>query len=288
MRTLGFIGAGNMAAAIIGGVINSAGAGVGGGAAAGEKDAIAEDFAKSAAARIIVSDYSAERLAFFAEKYGVVTESENTEVARRAGLLFLAVKPDAYENVISEIRDCVASDTVVVILAAGLSIADVRKMFGGAGVKLVKVMPNTPAMVNQGMTALCAGENVTSDEFEAVAEIFRAIGEVEELPEARFDAFTAVAGSSPAYVYTFIEALADAGVKHGLTRAQAVKAAAQATLGAAAMVLENGAHTGVLRDAVCSPGGTTIAAVAALEREGFRHAVISAADACVVRYNGLG
>ena len=278
MWKLGFIGAGNMATAIIGGVLSS-------------------DGVKDAKAHIIVSDYSKERLCFVADKYGVHVTEENSTVAGNAEILFLAVKPDAYDAVIAEIRDSVKPDTIVVILAAGLSIASVQEMFSGVSQsapasrhtdpKLIKVMPNTPAMVNQGMTALCAAENVTTEEFAAVTEIFRAIGKAEKLPEALFDAFTAVAGSSPAYVYTFIEALADAGVKHGLTRTQAIQAAAQATLGAAAMVLETNIHPAALRDAVCSPSGTTIAAVAALEREGFRHAVISAADACVERYNDL-
>lgn len=262
-KKLGFIGAGNMAAAIIGGAVGA------GAVAAGD---------------ILAADADAARLAFVAEKFGV-RAAGNLAVARAADILFLSVKPQVYDAVISEIRGAVKDGAVVVILAAGLSIADVREKFGATPPKLAKVMPNTPALVNSAMTAVCA--DVSAAELDGVLKIFNSVGRTEILPERFFDAFTGIAGSSPAYVFTFIEAMADAGVKHGLSRDFAIQAGAQAVLGAAKMVLETGEHPAVLRDAVCSPGGTTIAAVGELERAGFRNAIISAVSACVEKYNDL-
>ncbi|MCL1843019.1 MAG: pyrroline-5-carboxylate reductase [Defluviitaleaceae bacterium] len=239
------------------------------------------------AENIIASDTNPQRLTFLAEKFGVTAAKSNSEVAEVADILFLSIKPHIYEAVLSEIL--IKPNALVVIIAPGFTIADIQKLYGaGHPLKIIKSMPNTPAMVNCGMTAVCAGENVTSGELTRVLNIFNAVGKTEILPERLFDAFTAIAGSSPAYAYTFIEALADAGVKYGLSRAQAIKISAQALFGAAKMVLETDEHPAILRDAVCSPGGTTIAAVSALERTGFRHAVISAADAVVEKNKGKG
>ena len=149
----------------------------------------------------------------------------------------------------------------------------------GVKTKIIRVMPNTPAMVGAGMSALCRNEYVTEEEFEFVMKIFSGIGSAEEVEESFMDAVTGVSGSGPAYVYLFIEALADGGVLAGLPRAKAVKFAAQTVLGSARMVLETGRHPGELKDAVCSPAGTTIEGVRALEAERFRHAVMSAVAA---------
>jgi pyrroline-5-carboxylate reductase len=268
-KKLGFIGAGNLAAAIIGGAVK-----------AGEVNP----------ADVIVSDASGEQLSKMAASHRVEVTTENAKVAAQADILFLSIKPNVYETVIAEIKNSLKQNALVVILAAGLSIAAVQKMFGGATVKLIKAMPNTPAMVNCGMTAICTAENMPSkfdDLVESGIKIFESIGKVEILPERLFDAFTAIAGSSPAYVYTFIEAMADAGVKNGLSREQALCISTQAVFGSAAMVQQTGEHPAVLRDAVCSPSGTTIEAVCELERQGFRNAVISGVNAVATKYNEM-
>jgi len=262
---LGFIGAGNMAEAIIGGIINAE--------VASHTD-------------IIASDADNTRLDYITQIYRVKTTESNIDVAQGSDIIFLSVKPHIYDAVISEIREEIKPTAIVIILAAGLSIESVRKKFN-TNVKLVKTMPNTPAMVNCGMTAICAAKNVTQNELDEILKIFNSIGKTEILPERLFDVFTALAGSSPAYVFTFIEAMADAGVKHGLSRKQAIEISTQAVLGSAKLLQESGEHPAALRDAVCSPGGTTIAAVCELEKRGFRNAVISAADACVKKYNDM-
>ena len=267
MKKLGFIGAGNMAEAIIGGVIK---AGV------------------VKPSEIIASDMDSERISFIAEKYNVQTTQSNIEIAQQSDIIFLSVKPHVYDMVIAEIKSFIEPDALAIILAAGLSLKAVKEKFGSDwNVKLIKTMPNTPAMVNCGMTAICAGENVSESELAQVLEIFNSVGKTEILPEKLFDAFTAIAGSSPAYAFMFIEAMADAGVKHGLSRAQAISISTQTLLGSAKMVQETGEHPAALRDMVCSPGGTTIEAVCELERQGFRNAIISAVTACAEKYNNM-
>jgi pyrroline-5-carboxylate reductase len=262
---LGLIGAGNMSEAIMSGIIN---AGV------------------AASSDIIASDANDARLQFIAQKYKVNTTQSNIEVAQKSDIIFLCIKPHVHDAVIFEIREKIKSDALVIILAGGVSIEAAREKFA-ANVKLIKTMPNTPAMVNCGMTAICAAENVSEEEISHVLKIFNSIGKTEILPEKLFPVFTGLAGSSPAYAFMFIEAMADAGVKHGLSRKQAIEISTQALLGAAKLLQESGEHPATLRDAVCTPGGTTIAAVCELEEQGFRNAVISAVDACVEKYNIL-
>jgi pyrroline-5-carboxylate reductase len=267
-KKLGFIGTGNMATAIINGVINS---GV------------------VAAWEIIASDMERERLAQISKNCNIETTSSNTEVAQCAEIIFLSIKPHVYDTVIQEIKDCIKPNAMVIILAAGLGLRTAKEMFGkDCKIKLVKTMPNTPAMVNCGMTAVCAGESVTEKDLKQVLKIFNSVGKTEILPEYLFDAFTAISGSSPAYAFMFIEAMADAGVKYGLSRKQALDISAQALLGAAKLIQETAEHPAALKDAVCSPGGTTIVAVCELERHGFRNAIISAVTACAERYKELG
>ena len=168
---------------------------------------------------------------------------------------------------------------IIVTIAAGVTLTDVEEWFN-KDVKIVKTMPNTPALVGEAMTAICANKNVTKDELNIITSIFNSFGKSEILEEKYFHAFTALCGSSPAYVYMFIEAMADAAVKQGLPRDKAYKMASQAVLGSAKMVLETKENPGKLKDNVCSPGGTTIEAVIELERQGFRNAVISAIEKC--------
>ena len=256
---LGFIGAGNMGSAIVGGVIR---AGLFG------------------ASDIIVSDAYQPMLDKMRDTHGVSITNSNTEVAGQVDVLFLAVKPNIYEAVIKEIREGVKPGAIVVTIAAGQTLAGLTEKFQNPGVKIVRTMPNTPALVQQGMTAVCPAQNLTEEDRQLVLKIFNSIGKAELLPEYLFDAYTGVAGSGPAYVFMFIEAMADGGVLHGLPRDQAMKFAAQTVLGSAEMILSGSGHPGFLKDAVCSPGGTTIEAVAALEKNGLRNAVISAVSAC--------
>jgi len=213
------------------------------------------------------------------KQFGIKTTGDNKEVASNSNILFLAVKPHLYSAVINEIREYVKEDCIVITIAAGQTIENVEKDFGRQ-VKLVRTMPNTPALVGEGMTALCPNKMVSKDEVEEVIKIFNSFGKAEIIEEKLIDAFITVSGSSPAYVFMFIEAMADGAVLQGMPRDKAYNMAAQAVFGAAKMVIETGKHPGELKDMVCSPGGTTIEAVAELEEKGFRAAVISAMKRC--------
>ena len=221
-----------------------------------------------------------EQLDAFMEKYDVFTTTENSAVTADSDVLFLCVKPNVIYSVIDEIKDSASENTVIVSIAAGQSVECLEKAFGKK-VKLVRLMPNTPALVGEGMTAMTYNENVTADEAAAVKKILDSFGKTEIVSEKLMDAVTAVSGSSPAYVFMFIEAMADAAVMGGMPRNQAYTFAAQAVLGSAKMVLETGKCPSELKDMVCSPSGTTIEAVASLERNGFRGAVIDAMKACM-------
>ena len=258
-KMIGFIGGGNMASAIIGGLLSSG---------------------LSDREHVIASDKSEASVERLKESFGIRACSENTEVSSAADILFLAVKPDVFKLVIPEIRDSLKKEAVVVSIAAGQSIAKVEAAFERP-VKMIRVMPNTPALVGASMSALCRNELVTEEELEEVYKLFCSFGEAEVIPEKLMDAVVGISGSSPAYVYMIIEAMADAAVADGMPRAQAYKFAAQAVLGSAKMVLETGKHPGELKDMVCSPGGTTIEAVAVLEKMGLRSAVIEGQRACV-------
>ncbi|MEF9941948.1 MAG: pyrroline-5-carboxylate reductase [Lachnospiraceae bacterium] len=255
---LGFIGCGNMAKAMIGGVIQ-------GGVLKPED--------------IIGSTLRPESREKVKETYGIKVTGNNLEVVEHSDMVVLAVKPYLYEKVIGEIRDSLRSDQVIIAIAAGQTIADIERDFDKK-VKVVRTMPNTPVLVSEGMTAVCANAQVTAEELDSVCKIFRGFGKVELIGEHLIDAVIATSGSSPAYVYMFIEAMADGAVAEGMPRAQAYKFAAQAVLGSAKMVLETGIHPGELKDMVCSPGGTTIQAVRVLEERGLRSAVIEAMTAC--------
>lgn len=218
------------------------------------------------------------------------------DAAWAAEYLFLGAKPDGVPALLEELgpqlrdRHRVGEDKVAVSMAAGLTIKDLRPHLAGAGyyVPVVRVMPNTCVAIGKGMTALCAGEAVGEEYIRGVEEILAATGRVERIPEGMMDQFSAVAGCGPAFVYPYIEGLADGGVMAGLPRAKALEYAAQMVLGAAAMVLESGKHPGQLKDEVCSPGGSTIAGVYALERGGLRAAAMEAVMAAEARNRELG
>ena len=259
-KKIGFIGCGNMGKAMIGGMLAA--------------NLVKKEQVMASCKR----QESAERTA---RELGISVATDNRQVAEFAELLFLAVKPNMFAEVIPEIAARVKEDTVVISIAAGQSLAAVEELFGENPVRLVRAMPNTPALVGEAMSALCANDRVTEEELAEVKAIFESFGKAEVVSESLMDAVVGVSGSSPAYVYMFIEAMADAAVADGMPRAQAYTFAAQSVLGAAKMVLATGQHPGALKDAVCSPGGTTIEAVAKLEEAGLRQAVIAGQRACV-------
>lgn len=257
-KNIGFIGCGNMGTAMIGGIIKAK---------------------LVSASSIIGSGLSEKKLEDISKRYGIKTTTNNKEVAKNADILILSVKPNLYATVIKEIKDSIKENVIIVTIAAGKAISGTEEMFGRK-LKVVRVMPNTPALVGEAMSALCPNEMITKEELKEIIDIFESFGKAEVISEKLMDVVTSVSGSSPAYVYMFIEAMADAAVLDGMPRAQAYKFAAQSVLGSAKMVLETGKHPGELKDMVCSPGGTTIEAVAVLEEKGLRHAVIDAMRSC--------
>ncbi len=261
---IGFIGCGNMAKAMIGGIL-------------GKKLVSQEDILASAK-----SEKTREKIR---TELGI-RQGDNCTVATEADLLVLAVKPIYMEEVIREIRSSVREHTIVITLAPGKTLQWLEEAFA-APVKLVRTMPNTPALVGEGMTAVCPNQAVSAEELKQVIALFESFGRVETVSEPMIDVVVGVSGSSPAYVFLFIEAMADAAVADGMPRAQAYQFAAQSVLGSAKMVLETGLHPGELKDMVCSPGGTTIEAVRVLEEKGLRSAVFEAQKACVKKARGL-
>jgi len=263
---IGFIGLGNMATAIIGGILKK---GV----------ARAEDIC------------GADKMAAACEKakatYGINVYSSNAEVAKTADILFLAVKPVYFPEVLDEIKAALKKETVVVSIAAGKTIEFIEKGLESKNMKIVRCMPNTPALVGEGCTGVCTNKNVSGEELQRVLTLIRSFGVAEVVPESLMDVVVGVSGSSPAYVFMFIEAMADQAVAEGMPRKQAYQFAAQAVLGSAKMVLETGKHPGELKDMVCSPGGTTIQAVKVLEEMGMRAAVMDAMEACIEKSRRL-
>lgn len=204
------------------------------------------------------------------------------QVAERADILFLSVKPYQYEAVIAEIRDAVRSEQTIVTIAPGKTIVWLEQQFARP-VRIVRTVPNTPAHVLAGVTAYCRNGYATLEDVAAAECLLASFGTTVELEESQLDAASAIGGSSPAYVYMFIEALADAGVAEGLDRPQAQQIAAQAVLGSAKLVLESGKHPGQLKDEVCSPFGSTIRRVVVLEKGAFRGTVIDALRTAIAR-----
>lgn len=256
---IGFVGCGNMAGAMIGGII---------------KKQICD------AKDIIASSHTQASCERNKAQFGIETTTDNLEVVNKAQVIVLAVKPQYYEEVIREISPQVSGEKLVITIAPGKTLAWLTEKFGHP-VKLIRTMPNTPALVGEGMTGVTANEMVTEEELQGALKILGSFGKTQLLQEHLLDVAVSVSGSSPAYVFMFIEAMADGAVADGMPRAQAYEFAAQAVLGSAKMVLETGKHPGELKDMVCSPGGTTIEAVRVLERTGFRSSVIEAMKSCM-------
>ena len=259
IRTIGMIGTGNMGSAILRGIVDA-------------------DYVK--ASQLIVYDVSKRKMREIREDIpGLREAADCMEVAEQADLIILAVKPLYVQEVLDEIRNGLRGKAVLSI-AAGWTVGMLEKALRDTGATWLRVMPNTPALVGEGMTALCDDTTFSQEDFDFAKGIFDAVGKTRVLPERLFDGVIAISGSSPAYVYMMIEAMADAGVREGLPRTYAYEMAAQSVLGSALMVLSSGTHPAALKDAVCSPGGTTIEAVAALEKNGFRNAILEAMRVC--------
>lgn len=263
--SVSFIGCGNMATAMINGIVKAG---------------------KVSADHIMASNRSSEKLEAIEASCGIKTTLDNCKAAAFADILFLSVKPQFYEQVIAEIKDSVKENVLIVTIAPGKTLAWLAEKFG-SNRKILRTMPNTPAMVGEGMMGICPNENMTTDDVNLIQDICKSFSRAQVVPENLMDVVTAVSGSSPAYVFMFIEAMADAAVAGGMPRAQAYEFAAQSVLGSAKMVLETGKHPGELKDMVCSPAGTTIEAVRVLEDKGLRSAVMEAMKACLDKSKGM-
>jgi len=262
-KKIGFIGGGNMAEAIIKGLLA-------GGVQAGA---------------IMVAEPISLRRNFLSSEYSVVTD-DNLDVARQADIIILAIKPQVAASVLTALEPAITANKLIISIMAGISTGFIEETLTN-GVRVVRSMPNTPALIQTAATAVCAGRKATEQDLETAREIFSLVGTVVTVPEKQMDAVTGLSGSGPAYVFTFIEALSDAGVKNGLQRDVALQLAVQTVLGAAKMMAESTEHPAQLRDKVTSPGGTTIAALHALEKDGFRGVIMDAVDAACKRSKEL-
>lgn len=262
---IGFIGCGNMAQAIIGGILKSK---------------------VESKENIYASDLYKPTLDGVVDKFGVNVTSDNKIIAKECDVIVLAVKPQFYPDVISEISPLIKEESLIISIAPGKTLANLEGLFDKP-VHIIRTMPNTPALVGEGMTAMCTNEKITKKDEEVAIKILSSFGKVEKVSEYMMDAVTAVSGSSPAYVFMMIETMADAAVLKGMPRNLAYTFCEQAILGSAKMALELKKHPGELKDMVTSPMGTTIEAVKVLEAKGFRSALIEAMIACAERSSQL-
>ncbi len=257
---IGFIGTGNMGTAIMKGYLTT------------HKEENGNFFA---------FDKDEEKLKALSDELGIIACKSFKTLMEQSDAIILAVKPQIFDTVLPEISSYYRPHQVLVSIAAGISIGYIEKLMQKENLKVIRVMPNTPAMVNEGMSALCRNQFTADDEFRQIVELFRSVGRAEIIEEKMIDTVIGISGSSPAYTYMYIEALKDAGVAGGMTKEQATIFAGQAVLGAAKMVLETGTDPVILRKNVCSPGGTTLEAVKALQNNGFHANVVEAFNAAV-------
>ncbi|CUH94273.1 Pyrroline-5-carboxylate reductase [Propionispora sp. 2/2-37] len=264
-KKVGFLGGGAMAEALLRGILKSG---------------------LVTPSQITVNDISLSRLDYLREKYQVNISMEGKSVAASADLLFFTVKPQVIHTVLGTVAASVRQDTLVISIAAGITLATLQQALPKSPV--VRVMPNTPAAVGEAMSAIALGTYANEEMGKIASAIFSSVGQVVLLPESLLDAVTGLSGSGPGYVFVMIDALADAGVRAGLSRADAILLSAQTLLGAAKMVIETGEHPAKLRDMVTSPGGTTIAGIHVLEQQGIRAAISDAVMAATNRSRELG
>lgn len=265
-QTIGFLGAGNMAEALIRGLLNGG---------------------HATPAQIIASGPRDERMQELNKKFGIETTRSNRELVEKADILVLSVKPQIMRAVLDEISGSVKKNALVVSIAAGVPIATIETRLP-AGTRVIRTMPNTPALVDAGATAIARGGHATVDDLEIAKRIFDAVGITVVLDEYQLDAVTGLSGSGPAYIFLILEALSDAGVKVGLSRRTAQLLAAQTVLGSAKLLLETNEHPGMLKDMVTSPGGTAITGLHTLEAGGVRTTMINAVEAATKRSRELG
>lgn len=239
-----------------------------------------------AADAMIVSEPQATRRSFLAEQYKVQVTEDNQQAAIASDVLLLAIKPQVFEQVAEELSGKTHSTTLIVSILAGTPIRTIEAAFPGHPV--IRAMPNTPAAVGAGVTAIAPGQHVKPPHLEQATRILQTVGDVVEVPESMLDAVTGLSGSGPGYVAIVVEALADGGVAAGLPRAIAMKLALSTVRGTAQLLQESNLHPGELKDRVTSPGGTTIAGIAQLEQAGFRSALIEAVKAATARSRELG
>jgi pyrroline-5-carboxylate reductase len=265
-KTLGFVGAGAMGEALMKGIV--------------EAGLVAPD-------AVSAFDVRADRMAELSQRYGIRWAKSNAEVVTGADVVILAVKPQIMVAVLTEIRPALSRRNLTISIAAGVSTTKLRETLGPEA-RLIRVMPNTPALVLEGVTAIAKGQGLEAGDLETAEELFRAVGKVVVLDEELMDAVTGLSGSGPGYVAIVIESLADGGVKMGLDRATAMILATQTVLGAARLLSQTGMHPGALKDMVSSPGGTTIAGIASLEEGGIRTTFIKAVERATLRSRELG
>jgi pyrroline-5-carboxylate reductase len=265
-QTIGFIGAGNMAEALIRGLVRGG---------------------HIAADRITASAPRRERLDELSAAYAIAVTSDNREVARRAELVVLSVKPQILDKVLREVGDQLRPGALVISIAAGVDTETIEAAVTD-GVRVIRAMPNTPALVGAGATAISAGRHASEADLATARAVFDAVGITVTLDESHLDAVTGLSGSGPAYIFLILEALADAGVKVGLSRRNAQRLAAQTVMGSAKLLLETDEHPGKLKDMVTSPGGTAIAGLHTLEEGGLRTTLINAVETATKRARELG
>jgi pyrroline-5-carboxylate reductase len=265
-KRVGFIGTGNMGEALIRGLR--------------AVDLVPADL-------IYATDVRQDRVKQLGIEFGVQGAASNTDLVQRVDVVILAVKPQIMGAILGEIAPAVTADTLLISIAAGVSTDRLRQLLGKIA-RIIRVMPNTPALVLAGATAIAKAEGLRPGDLETAEEIFGAVGKVVVLDETLMDAVTGLSGSGPAYVALVVESLADGGVKMGLDRQTAMTLATQTVLGAAKLLVETGMHPGQLKDMVSSPGGTTIAGVAALEDGGVRRTLMKAVEEATLRSRELG
>jgi pyrroline-5-carboxylate reductase len=266
-QQIGFIGGGQMAEALIKGIITSGLFQV-------------ED--------ILVAEPNDSRREYLEETFSIKTFYSNVPIFENCRVVILAVKPQTMNALLEDCRERVQSQHIIISIAAGLPISYYLRKIGKDETKIIRVMPNTPALVLEGASALSRNENVTNEELRTAEEIFLAVGEVVILDEVHLDAVTGLSGSGPAYVFSFVEALIDAGVKSGLTRAISEKLALQTVSGSVKLLKESGEHPAALRGKVTSPGGTAITALHVLEKVGFHGIIMDIVESAVIRSKQLG
>lgn len=265
-KPVGIIGGGNMGEALIAGIINSK---------------------LLTPADVLFFEPRAERAEFLAQKFGVRRMKDNRQLTKRANVLILAVKPQSVPEVMMEIAPLVKTSHLLISICAGVSLAYLQSFFNFP-VRMVRAMPNTPALIQKGATALAPSPQAQAEDVSAAEAIFNALGITVIVKESQMDAVTGLSGSGPAYIFAVIEALAAGGVKEGLPQEVALTLTTQTVLGAACLIQATGKHPATLRDQVCTPGGTTMAGLYAMEKGGFRLALMNAVIAATQRSQELG